>query len=119
MLADIEVVAFDLGLRVLDRLVDHARLDGHVILDAQAVHDAADALAAETAHEIVFHAQVEAALARIAQAAGAATQLVVDAARFVAFGADDVEAALGDAHVHDCCRSPPTFRPGHCAQLVL
>src|SRR5690606_26963881 len=47
----------------------------------------------EDAHQVVFERQVEAARARVALAAGAAAQLVVDAARLVAFGADDVQAA--------------------------
>ena len=37
--------------------------------------------------------EVEAGLARVALAAGTAAQLVVDAPRLVALGADDVEAA--------------------------
>ena len=49
----------------------------------------------EDAHQVVFERQVEARGARVALAAGAAAQLVVDAARFVAFGADDVQAAGG------------------------
>ena len=44
----------------------------------------------------VFERQVEARRARVALAAGAAAQLVVDAPRLVALGADDVQAAGGD-----------------------
>ena len=51
---------------------------------------------AEDAHQVVFERQVEAARARVALAAGTAAQLVVDAARLVALGADDVQAAGGD-----------------------
>ena len=51
------------------------------------------ALAAEDAHQVVFERQVEARAARVALAAGAAAQLVVDAARLVALGAEDVQAA--------------------------
>ena len=54
---------------------------------------ARDAVAGEDAHQRVFERQVEARAARVALAAGAAAQLVVDAARFVALGADDVQAA--------------------------
>ena len=53
----------------------------------------ADALGAEDAHQIVFERQEEPRAARIALAAGAAAQLVVDAAGFVALGAEDVQAA--------------------------
>ncbi len=48
---------------------------------------------AEDAHQVVFERQVEAARAGIALAAGTAAQLVVDAPRLVALGADDVQAA--------------------------
>ena len=44
----------------------------------------------------VFQRQVEARGTRVALAAGTAAQLVVDAARFVALGADDVQAAGRD-----------------------
>ena len=47
----------------------------------------------EQAHEVVFEREVEAALAGVALAAGAATELVVDAAALVALGAEHVEAA--------------------------
>ena len=53
---------------------------------------------AEDAHQVVFEREIEAARARIALATRAAAQLVVDAARLVALGADDVQAArLHDA----------------------
>ena len=55
-----------------------------------------DAIGAEDAHQVVFERQEEARRARIALAAGAAAQLVVDAARFVPLGADDVQAAEVD-----------------------
>ena len=52
----------------------------------------------EEAHEVVLGRQEEARLAGVALAAGAAAQLVVDAARLVALGAEDVQAAeLDDA----------------------
>src|SRR6185437_5107296 len=47
----------------------------------------------EDAHQIVFEREVEARRAGIALAAGAAAQLVVDAARLVALGRDDVQPA--------------------------
>ena len=68
-------------------------LQGVVIVDAEAFHHALDLVAAEHAHQVVFQRQVEAARTRVALAGGAAAQLVVDAAGFVAFGADDVQAA--------------------------
>ena len=52
-----------------------------------------DAVRREPLHERVLEGQVEARRAGVALAAGAAAQLVVDAARVVALGADDVQAA--------------------------
>ena len=58
-----------------------------------------DPLLGEDAHQVIFEREIEAGRAGIALAAGAATQLVVDAARFVAFGAEDVQSASGDHFV--------------------
>ena len=91
-----EVLRFDLLLRALDGLGDHAVLDRHALFHAEPLHQAGDALAAEDAHQVVFERQIEARRAGIALAARAAAQLVVDAARFVALGADDVQAAEAD-----------------------
>ena len=90
MLADVEVVAFDLALRVGDGARDQAVLDGHAFLHAEAGHQPLDALGAEDAQQIVLEREEEARGARIALAAGAAAQLVVDAPALVAFRADDV-----------------------------
>ena len=95
-LADVEVVALDARLGVLDGLGDQPRLDGHVALEAHALHQAGHAVRAEALHQRVFERQVEARRARVALAAGAAAQLVVDAPRLVALGADDVQAAGRD-----------------------
>ena len=56
----------------------------------RAGHQVADAVAHE---QVVLEADEEARLARVALAAGAAAQLVVDAPALVPVGADDVEAA--------------------------
>ncbi len=57
------------------------------------LHDPADPVAGEQAHEIVGAGEVEARLAGVALAARTAAQLVVDAPRLVALGAEDVETA--------------------------
>ena len=75
---------------------DHAVLDRHAFFHAQPLHQAGDAVRPEDAHQVVFERQVEARRARVALAAGAAAQLVVDAPRFVALGAEDVQAAEPD-----------------------
>ena len=96
-LADQEVLLLDLLLGVLDRAREHLGLDrllAALVVDrAEPVEDAVDAVAGEQAHEVVLRGEVEARLARVALAAGAAAQLVVDAARLVALGAEDEQAA--------------------------
>ena len=63
-------------------------------LHAGARQQPLDALGiAEDPHEIVVEREIETARARIALTAGSAAQLVVDAPRLVALGADDVQAA--------------------------
>ena len=56
-----------------------------------------DPVAGEEADEVVLAGEVEARLAGVALAAGAAAELVVDPPRLVALGAEDVEAAELDA----------------------
>ena len=72
------------------------RLDGHVVFQAHALHQARDAVRREALHERVLEREVEARRARVALATGAAAQLVVDAPRVVALGADDVQPARLD-----------------------
>ena len=66
---------------------------GNVALEAHALHQARHAIGREALHQRVFERQIEARRARVALAPGAAAQLVVDAPRLVALGADDVQAA--------------------------
>ena len=84
---------FDLLLRALDGAGHHAVLDRHALFHPEPLHQAGDAVRPEDAHQVVFERQVEARRAGVALAAGAAAQLVVDAAGFVPLGADDVQAA--------------------------
>ena len=74
----------------------HAVLDGDAFFHAEALHEARDAVRPEDPHQVVFERQVEPRRARVALAAGAAAQLIVDAPRLVALGADDVEPAERD-----------------------
>ena len=96
VLADLEVLLLDLGLRGADGAGDDLGFDRHVRRDVEPVHDRADPLGVEQPHQVVFQRQVEPALARVALAAGAAAQLVVDAARLVPLGAEHVQAARLD-----------------------
>ncbi len=87
-----EVPALHLALGVLNRAADHARLNGHIVLNAQLIHHGREPLAAEQAHQIVLQGDVEPALARVPLAAGAAPQLVVNPPGLVALSADNIQA---------------------------
>src|SRR5512134_2029518 len=93
LLADVEVVRLDLPLRALDRAGDQGVLDRLALGHLEPFHDRLDALAGEDPQQLVVEPEVEARGAGIALPAGAAAQLVVDAPRLVALGADDVQAA--------------------------
>ena len=96
VLADGEVLRFDLLLGALDGARHHAVLDRHAFFHAEPLHQAGDAVRAEDAHQVVFEREVEPRRTRVALAAGAAAQLVVDAARLVPLGAEDVQPAEVD-----------------------
>src|SRR5581483_9654086 len=93
VLAHDEVLLLDLLLRALDLPRQELVLHRLVLGDLEALHDPLDPLAREEADEVVLPGEVEPGLAGIALTAGAAAQLVVDAPRLVALGAEDVEAA--------------------------
>ncbi len=93
VLADVEVARLDLLLRLFKRLVDPGVDDRLTFLKAELLQHPVHAVGAEDAHQVVFEREVEFRAARVALTAGAAAQLIVDAAAFVAFGADHVETA--------------------------
>ena len=93
VLSGAEVLGLHRLLRLPDPASDELRLDGHVLFHAQPQHQVLNALAAEDAEQVVLKREVEARASWIALAARAPAQLVVDAPRFVPFGADDVQAA--------------------------
>ena len=97
--AGFEVLAFDRLLRRLDAPRDQLRLDRHALFHAQPLQQVRHPLLGEDAHQVVFQRQIEARRARIALAAGASAQLVVDAARLVTLGAEDEQAAEPDHFV--------------------
>ena len=70
--------------------------DGHVVGQRQPLHQVADGLGGEHAHQVVLEGQVEARLARVALAAGAAAELVVDPPGLVALGAEHGQPAPVD-----------------------
>ena len=93
VLADVEVARLDLLLRLLQRLVDPGMDDRLVLLQAELGQHAVELVGAEDAHQVVFERQEELRAARIALAAGAAAQLVVDAPALVALGAEHEQPA--------------------------
>ena len=95
VLADLEVAGFDLLLGLFQGLVDPGMGDGLARLQPQLGEDGVHALRAEDAHQVVLQRQEEFGGAGIALAARTAAQLVVDAAAFMALGADHIEAAGG------------------------
>jgi hypothetical protein len=106
LLADIEVAGFDLALRRFQRASDERMLDGLAFRHLQLVHDGAQALAGKNAQQRIVQRQIEARGAGVALTTGATAQLVVDTARFVAFGADDMQTASGQhLIVHRFCHS--------------
>ena len=93
VLADVEVARLDLLLRLLQRLVDPGMDDRLVLLEPELGQHAVELVGAEDAHQVVFQRQEELGAAGVALAAGAAAQLVVDAAALVALGAEHEQAA--------------------------
>ena len=93
VLADVEVARLDLLLRLLQRLVDPGMDDRLVLLQAELGQHAVELVGPEDAHQVVFEREEELRAARIALAAGAAAQLVVDAPALVALGAEHEQPA--------------------------
>ena len=92
-----EVLLLDLLLGVLDLVREDLGLHGLILRDLEALHDPLDPVAGEQADQVVLAGQIEAGLARVALAARAAAELVVDAARLVPLCREHVEPA-GLAH---------------------
>ena len=90
-LPDVEVEAFDTALGGLDRARHEARFDGHVVVEAEALHQTGHAFAGETLHQVVLEGQVEARGPWIALPPGTAAELVVDASGVVPLRAQDVQ----------------------------
>ena len=93
VLAGLEVHRLDLRLRGLDRLGHRLVLDRDVVGDLEREQHPLHPVGLEQPHQVVAEREVEPGLAGVALTAGTTAQLVVDAARLVALGAEDVEAA--------------------------
>ena len=67
LLADVEVVGFDLALRLLDLAGQHPAFDDLALLHARHLQQTLRAHGiAEDSHQVVFHRQIEAARTGIA-----------------------------------------------------
>ena len=82
--ADIEVARLNFSLRVFNRARDHFMLNRFIFLQPHGAHHRHHAVTGENAHQVIFKRQVEARNARVTLTAGAAAELVVNPARFVA-----------------------------------
>ena len=89
VLAGVKVEALNAFLSGLQGLRDGAVLDGHIFVHAESGHNHGNAVALENAHQVIFTADEELGGAGVALTAATATELVVHAARVVAFGADN------------------------------
>ncbi len=117
VLADVEVARLDLLLRLFQRLVDPRMNDRLVLLEAEPRQHCVELVGAEDAHQIVFERQEELGVARVALTARPAAQLVVDAAAFVALGAEHVQAAGGQRLFLQARDLPANF--ARCAPRAL
>jgi hypothetical protein len=106
VLADVEVVGFDLLLGVLDRaLIQRCSIGSPSSMPRRSMIFWTRS-APKMRQQIVLEREEEARAAGIALAARAAAQLVVDAPALVALGAEDVEAARPAS---TCSRSAATW----------
>ncbi|CAI8320553.1 MAG: Uncharacterised protein [Cellulomonadaceae bacterium TMED98] len=94
--SNLGVSRLHLRLRGLNRAGDHTRFDSEVFFTVcGAGHQRLGSSGVEQPHEVVLQGQVEAALPRVTLTTGASSELIVDAARLVAFGAKNIEATSG------------------------
>src|SRR5207245_9394849 len=65
----------------------------NVVLHPDRSHQPLEAISAENAQQIIFEREIKARRSRVALAPRTAAQLIIDAARLVALGAEDMESA--------------------------
>jgi hypothetical protein len=95
MFAGFEVLTLNCFLRRLDTPADQLRFNRDSFFHAQPLQQLRHPLLREDAHQVIFQREVEARRSRVALTTGASTKLVVNAARLVAFGTENVQAADG------------------------
>ena len=106
---DIEVIAFNFCLRLFDELRDHATFQRHILFHADHLHDFCHAVGGKTAHQFVVQGQEEARCTGVALTASTSTQLVIDTARFVPLGTDDMQTTQFDIPGRDLLSHSRTF----------
>ena len=84
-------MALDALLRLLNGTVEQPMLEFLAFLEAHALHQLHDTIAAEQAHQIILKRNKKVRRTRIALARAATAQLAVNAARFVTLGAEHVQ----------------------------
>ena len=87
MFPGIEVEALDFLLGLLKRIGDQFVLNRLIFRDIETSHHRFDGVDGKNAHQRVFERNEKLGFARVALAAAATAQLVVDATGVVAFGA--------------------------------
>src|SRR6266481_4718526 len=90
--ADIKVVALYPGLCILDEARDKLALQRHILLHPDPLHNTRHTVGSETTHQFIIKGQIEARRTRISLASCTTTQLVIDTARFVPLGTDDMQS---------------------------
>ena len=93
VLADVKVVALNLGLSLLYRLGDHAALQGRLLIHAHFAQEVGHPVRGEAAHHVIAEGDEEAGAAGVTLTTRPSAELVVDAPRLVALRAHDVQPA--------------------------
>ena len=124
VLPGIEVRALDAPLRLLHGLVHDTRGNRHHIVDSQAGHQAAHRRSAKEPAQVVLQRKVELAAPGVALPGRAPSQLIVNPARLVPLGPDDVQPAeFHDARALRHVLPEPyhllIFRPGKRSKALL
>src|SRR6266496_5492884 len=83
--ARIKIISFNLFLRAFQCAADGSVLNWCIFVNPQPIHKRPNTFALENTHQVVLSADIELCQARIALAATAAAQLIVDTPRLVSF----------------------------------
>ena len=90
VLACVKIQFLDALLRLLKRARYHRIINGFILGNLEGAHDALDDVGCEYAHERIFERDEELCLPRVSLSPAATAELIVDAARLVPLGPDQV-----------------------------